>query len=149
MILDSIKNLRKYEALHPRFAKAIDFLLNSDLQKLPLGRNEICGDEIFANVMEAKPRSKEEVPLEVHRKYIDIQVPISSNEVMGYTPLEDLPAGEYSDENDVTLYPVGMLAASYFEVKRDMFTIFFPQDGHAPAITPVTEKKIIVKIAID
>ena len=148
MILDSIKNLRKYEALHPRFAKAIDFLLNSDLQKLPLGRNDICGDEIFANVMEAKPRSKEEVPLEVHRKYIDIQVPISANEVMGYTPLEDLPDGEYSDENDVTLYPVGTLAKDYVNVKRSMFTIFFPQDGHAPAVTPVKVKKIIIKIAV-
>ncbi|MBR2416390.1 MAG: YhcH/YjgK/YiaL family protein [Bacteroidaceae bacterium] len=148
MILDSIKNLRNYEGLHPNFKKAIDFLLNNDLQNLPLGRNEICDDEVFANVMEAKPRGKEEVPLEVHRKYIDIQVPISGDEVMGYTPLEQLPGAEYSEANDVALYPVGMLAASYFEVKNTMFTIFFPQDGHAPAVTPVPVKKIIVKIAV-
>ena len=148
MILDSIKNLRNYEGLHPNFKKAIDFLLNNDLQNLPLGRNEICGDEVFANVMEAKPRGKEEVPLEVHRKYIDIQVPISGDEVMGYTPLEQLPGAEYSEANDVALYPVGMLAASYFVVKNTMFTIFFPQDGHAPAVTPVPVKKIIVKVAV-
>ncbi len=148
MILDSLKNLQNYTELHPNFKKAIDFILNNNLENLPLGRNEICGDEIFANVMEAKPRTKDEVPLEVHRKYIDIQVPISGDEVMGYTPLEDLPAADYSEENDVALYPVGMLAASYFEVKRSMFTIFFPQDGHAPAVTPVPVKKIIVKIAI-
>lgn len=148
MILDSLKNLQNYAELHPNFKKAIDFILNNNLENLPLGRNEICGDEIFANVMEAKPRTKEEVPLEVHHKYIDIQVPISGDEVMGYTPLEDLPAADYSEENDVALYPVGMLAASYFEVKRSMFAIFFPQDGHAPAVTPVPVKKIIVKIAI-
>ena len=149
MILDSLKNLKNYEGLHPRFAKAIEFLLTSDLAALPLGRNEICGDEIFANVMEAQPRTKEEVPLEVHRKYIDIQVPISADEVMGYTPLEELPECEYSDANDVALYPVGMLAANYFNVKRSMFTIFFPQDGHAPALTPVPFKKIIVMVALD
>ena len=149
MILDSLKDLKNYEGLHPRFAKAIEFLLTSDLAALPLGRNEICGDEIFANVMEAQPRTKEEVPLEVHRKYIDIQVPISADEVMGYTPLEELPECEYSDANDVALYPVGMLAANYFNVKRSMFTIFFPQDGHAPAVTPVPVKKIIVKVALD
>lgn len=148
MILDSLKNLKNYEELHPRFAKAIDFLLNSDLKNLPLGRNEIDGDAVFANVMEAKPRTKEEVPVEVHRKYIDIQVPISCDEVMGYIPLEQLPEGDYSDADDVTLYPVGMLAASYFEVKNTMFTIFFPQDGHAPAVTPVKLKKIIIKVAI-
>ena len=149
MILDSLKNLKNYEGLHPRFAKAMEFLLTSDLAALPLGRNEICGDEIFANVMEAQPRTKEEVPLEVHRKYIDIQVPISADEVMGYTPLEELPECDYSDANDVALYPVGLLAASYVNVKRSMFTIFCPQDGHAPAGTPVPVKKIIVKVAVD
>lgn len=148
MILDSLTNLRNYEGLHPNFAKAIDFILNNDLASLPLGRNEICGDDIFANVMEAKPRTKEEVPVEVHRKYIDIQVPVSADEVMGYTPLADLPDGDYSDADDVTLYPVGMLATDYFTVKRSMFTIFFPQDGHAPAVTPVPVKKIIVKVKI-
>ena len=149
MILDSLKNLRNYESLHPNFAKAMDFLLNNDLNSLPLGRNEICGDTIFANVMEARPRTKEEVPLEVHRKYIDIQVPISADEVMGYTPLEQLPECEYSEANDVALYPVGMLASSYVEVKNTMFTIFFPHDGHAPAVTPVPVKKVIVKIAVE
>ena len=110
MILDTLDNLEKYASLNPLFPKAIEFVKNCDLAALPLGRNEIMGDEIFANVMEAQPRTKEEVPVEVHRKYIDIQIPISGDEVMGYIPLSELPEGEYSDANDVTLYPVGMLA---------------------------------------
>lgn len=148
MILDTLDNLSKYAALNPLFPKAIEFITTTDLAKLPLGRNEIQGDEIFANVMEAQPRTKEEVPVEIHRKYIDIQIPISDDEIMGYTPLTSLPEGEYSEENDVTLYPVGVLAQDYINVKRTMFTIFFPQDGHAPAVTPVKLKKIIVKVAI-
>ena len=148
MILDSLENLRMYESLNPNFSKAIDFILNTDLAALPLGRNEICGDDVFANVMEVQPRTKEEVPIEIHRKYIDIQLPITGDEVMGYTPIDELPAGEYSDANDVTLYPVGMLAKDYINVKRSMFTIFFPQDGHAPAVTPVKVKKVIVKVAV-
>lgn len=148
MILDTLNNLHKYASLNPLFPKAIEFLTNTDLSTLPLGRNEIMGDEIFANVMEAQPRTKEEIPVEVHRKYIDIQVPISGDEVMGYIPLAELPTGEYSDENDVTLYPLEISARDYVNVKRSMFTIFFPQDGHAPAVTPVPLKKIIVKIAV-
>ncbi|MBR5151193.1 MAG: YhcH/YjgK/YiaL family protein [Bacteroidaceae bacterium] len=148
MILDTLDNLDKYASLNPLFPKAIEFLKNSDLNSLPLGRNEIMGDEIFANVMEVQPRTKEEVPVEIHRKYIDIQVPISGDEVMGYTPKSALPVGEYSDANDVTLYPIGMLAQDYVNVKQSMFTIFFPQDGHAPAVTPVKVKKVIVKIAV-
>lgn len=148
MILDSLDNLKSYAGLNPNFPKAIDFILNTDLEKLPLGRNEIFGDDVFANVMEVQPRTKEEVPVEIHRKYIDIQVPISADEVMGYIPIEQLPAGEYSDENDVTLYPVGMPATDYVNVKRSMFAIFFPQDGHAPAVTSAKLKKVIVKVAI-
>lgn len=148
MILDSLENLRMYESLNPNFSKAIDFILNTDLANLPLGRNEICGDDVFANVMEVQPRTKEEVPIEIHRKYIDIQVPITGDEIMGYTPIDELPVAEYSDANDVTLYPAGMLAKDYFNVKRSMFTIFYPQDGHAPAVTPVKVKKVIVKVAV-
>ena len=148
MILDTLNNLHKYISLNPLFPKAIEFLTKTDLTTLPLGRNEIMGDEIFANVMEVEPHTKEEIPVEVHRKYIDIQVPISGDEVMGYIPLSDLPEGDYNAGKDVTLYPLGILARDYVNVKRSMFTMFFPQDGHAPAVTPVKIKKIIVKIAV-
>lgn len=148
MILDSLKNLGSYEALSPNFAKAIEFILKSDLSALPLGRNEICGDLVYANVMEAQPKSKEEARLEIHRKYIDIQIPISGNEIMGYTPLAELPAPDYVESDDAALYPAGIAARDYFNVKNDQFVIFFPQDGHAPAITPVALKKVVVKVAL-
>lgn len=148
MILDYLENLKSYAGLGDNMAKAIDFILNTDLEKLPLGRNEVCGDEIFANVMEVQPRTKEEAPLEIHRKYIDIQIPLTADEVMGYTPKAQLPEVDYNAENDAALYPIGMLATDYVNVKRSMFTIFFPQDGHAPAVTPVKLRKVIVKVAI-
>ena len=148
MILDTLDNLHKYASLNPLFPKAIEFLTTNDLSSLPLGRNEIMGDEIFAIVMEAQPRTKEEIPVEVHRKYIDIQVPISGDEVMGFIPLAELPEGDYSEQNDVTLYPLTVKARDFVYVKPSMFTMFFPQDGHAPAVTSVPLKKIIVKIAV-
>lgn len=148
MILDSLENLKNYAGMNPHFPKAIEFILNTDLATLPLGRNEICGDDVFANVMEVKPRCKEEVPIEIHRKYIDIQIPLTADEVMGFIPKSELPEGDYSEENDAALYPVGMLATDYVNVKRSMFAMFFPQDGHAPAVTPVALKKVIVKVAV-
>lgn len=148
MILDSLENLKSYSGMNPHFPKAIEFILNTDLASLPLGRNEICGDDVFANVMEVKPRSKEEVPIEIHRKYIDIQIPLTADEIMGFIPKHELPDGDYSEENDAALYPVGMLATDYVNVKRSMFAMFFPQDGHAPAVTPVALKKVIVKVAV-
>ena len=148
MIIDYLENLRSYSGISSNMDKAIEFILNPDLEKLQVGRNEVCGDDIFANVMEAQPRTKEEAPIEIHCKYIDIQIPLTGDEVMGYTPKAQLPDAEYNADSDAALYPVGMLAAEYFNVKRSMFTVFFPQDGHAPAVTPVKLRKVIVKVAI-
>lgn len=148
MILDSLDKLGSYEALNPNFAKAIEFIKANDLASLPLGRNEIFGDLVYANVMEIQPKGKEEARVEIHRRYIDIQIPISCDELMGYTPLNELPAPDYDESADAALYPVGLEAREYFNVKNGQFVIFFPQDGHAPAITPVPMKKIVVKVAM-
>ena len=121
MILDSLNNLKAYEALNPNFAKAIEFILGSDLKALPLGRNEIAGDIVYANVMEAQPKAKEEARLEIHRRYIDIQIPISGDEVMGYTPLHELPAPSYSEADDAALYGAAVVAIDNIGVKRQYF----------------------------
>ena len=148
MILDTIDNLEKHVSLNPNFVKVVEFLQNSNLQELPLGRNEICGELVFANVVEAKPKNKENAQIEIHRKYIDVHVPLSGNEVVGYTPLQELPNAEFVEADDAALYPATLAARDYFNVKKGEFAIFFPQDGHAPAITDAPLKKIIVKVAM-
>ena len=148
MVLDRIENFEKYLSLNPNFVKAMEFLQNSNLQDLPLGRNEICGDMVFANVVEAKSKSKSEAPIEIHRQYIDVHVPLSGDELIGYTPLAELPYAEFVEADDAALYPLSLSARDYFNVRRGEFAIFFPQDGHAPAITPTPLKKIILKVAI-
>ena len=89
-------------------------------------------------------KTKEEAVLETHRKMIDIQIPLSCTEVMGYTPREDLDEQPYNAEKDITFYE-GM-AQQYVAVKPGMFAIFFPQDGHAPCISEEPVRKAIFKI---
>ena len=149
MILDLLENLKFYESLNPHFSKVIDFVTNTDLSSLPLGRNEICGNDVYANVMEVKPKTKEEAFIEIHRRYIDIQIPVSAGEQMGYTPKNELPESVYNATDDAAIYPVGMPARDYFNVHKGEFVIFFPQDGHAPAITPSALKKIVIKVAVE
>lgn len=149
MVLDLLENIELYEALNPHFPKVVDFLQNTDLSALPLGRNEICGDAVYANVMEVKPKSKDEAFIEIHRRYIDIQIPLSADETMGYTPINELPEADYDCAGDAAVYPVGMPARDYFNVHKGEFTIFFPQDGHAPAITTVSLKKVVIKVAVE
>ena len=46
-------------------------------------------------------------------------------------------------DKDISFYPG--LAESYIPVKPGMFAIFFPQDAHAPGVSPDGVKKVIVK----
>ena len=95
---------------------------------------------------QTKPKTKEQAKLETHKDFIDIQIPVSGLEIMGYTPAAELPAATYNAEKDITLWEEGRLADSYVNARPGMFAIFFPQDGHAPGITPDGVKKVIVKV---
>lgn len=146
MIIDRVEKLRMYVALNPLFADVIDFLKDHDLQILEAGKYPIRGNDVFLNLQMAKGRSQETAVLETHIEMIDIQIPISNEETFGYTPLHDLPDFEYDAEKDITKYG-DTKAQTYVTVKPGQFVIFFPQDGHAPCITPEAEiKKAIFKI---
>ena len=144
MVIDSLEHLRSYEPLHPLFAKAFDFIEQTDLNALGPGKIVLVENELIVNVNRIPPKTREEAKLETHEEYIDIQVPITGVEVMGYTRRADLPEAEYDASIDMTLYEGA--ATDYITVNPGMFTLFFPEDGHAPGITPVEMKKIIIKV---
>ena len=144
MVIDNLTNIRDYESLHPLFGKAFDYIEQTDLGSLEPGKIVLVENELIVNVMQVHAKTKEEAKLETHEEYIDIQVPISDVEVMGYTRRADLPEAEYDAAIDMTLYEGA--ATDYVTVKPGMFTFFFPGDGHAPGITPVGLKKIIIKV---
>lgn len=146
MVIDKIENLGKYASLNPLFAQAIEFLKSTDLNAHEIGKVKLQGDDLVVNFAQARPKTKEEAKLETHNRFIDIQIPLDGVEVMGYTPRADLPDAEYNAEKDITFYPG--LAESYLTIKPGMFAIFFPEDGHAPGVTPDGVKKVIVKVLV-
>lgn len=146
MVVDTLDNLEKYATLNPLFAQAIAFIKSHDLHAMEVGKTELKGSDLVVNVAQTTPKTKEQAKLETHNAFIDIQIPLSGTEVMGYTAAKDcLPTdAPYSVEKDITFFDG--LADSYIPVKPGMFAIFFPQDGHAPGISPEGVKKIIVKV---
>ena len=81
-------------------------------------------------------------------EYIDIQVPLLQAETMGWTALSDLttPDIAYNPERDCGFYT--QAAKEYFSVKPGQFTIFFPEDAHAPIIGNGKQRKLVGKIRI-
>lgn len=148
MVIDKLENIGAYASLNPLFAEAIAFLQSHDFDALEVGKIELRGKDLYINVAQTKPKTREEARIEAHHDYIDIQIPVSGTEEMGYTPLMDCQPTDapYNAEKDVVFYQG--LAESYVTVKPGMFAIFFPQDGHAPGVTPDGVKKLIVKVRI-
>lgn len=150
MIYDSLDNYSQYCNLE-NLKKGFEFLKNNDLKNLKDGRYEIEGDKIFANVQSLKTKPKEEKKWEVHRKYIDIQYVIKGFECMGYGILKDFRevVEDYDSDKDVEFLNGSKF--NYINVEEGYFTVFYPNDVHAPMLAyqePEVIKKVIVKIAI-
>ena len=140
----------EYESLHPRFAKAFEFLRSHDLAALPDGRCEIDGDDIYANVMEITLAPWDaDAELEVHRRYIDIHVPIDGDELAGFVHDEGHAGGaDFNEKDDCVLFRDPRM--SRVLIRKGEFAIFRPNsDAHAPGKTcgePCRRRKLVVKV---
>lgn len=146
MIIDKLENIGMYASVNPLFAQAIEFLKSTDLNAHELGKVVLKEGELFVNFAAARPKTKDDAKIETHNNFIDIQIPLTGTELMGYMPRTDLAEAEYNVEKDVTFYPGH--ATDYLTVKPGMFAIFFPEDAHAPGVTEVELKKVIVKVRV-
>lgn len=147
MILDHINNSKKYQPLHPHFKLGFDFIRSFDSSNFTEGKNEILGDEVFAlvaNLQQFEPNTK----LEVHNNYIDIQYIVSGTDKMGWKNRLNcqLPESEFNTEKDYQFYLDN--PTTTFLVKENHFTIFFPNDAHAPLMDKENMLKIVVKIKV-
>lgn len=146
MVIDTLDNFGKYESMNPLFKDVAEFLKTNDLNSLEEGKHLIKGDDLFINVTTAKGKTPDEAVMETHKMMIDIQIPLSTSETYGYSPLCNLPEADYNEAKDITKIP-DLAADSYVTCQPGMFAIFFPQDGHAPCISSDTEiKKAIFKV---
>lgn len=144
MIIDTLSNFGLYTHLNPLFPQVAEWLSQNDLNTIPTGHYELQGGDLFVNIVDSAPKTREQAKLETHNKMIDIQIAIGGNEEHGYTHRTLLPEAAYNAEKDITFY--NNTPDGYITMRPGQFVIYFPQDGHAPAITPVTLRKAIFKV---
>jgi YhcH/YjgK/YiaL family protein len=148
MIIDTLDNAGKYIGLHPRFAKAFEFIKNQNLDAMEPGKFPIDDEDLHASVSLKDGVKKEEAKFEAHKNYIDIQVCPVGTEQLGWKPLHKCvdPKGEYNTEKDVTFY--NDQPDTYFSLQAGQFAIFYPEDVHAPMIGEGPIKKLVVKVKL-
>ena len=148
MIFDHLDQSARYEKLHPLFAKAFAFLRTANLSNLKPGRNEIDGDNLFVMFDQKPGRGRSGARLESHRKYIDIQLTLSGPEEIGWkrTGLCTEVTEPFKPDGDIQFY--GDAPPAWVAVPAKHFTIFWPEDAHAPLGGTGDLEKLIVKIAV-
>ena len=125
---------------------AYDFLVNTDLRNVELGRHYFDYG-IYANVetYESKPRHQ----YESHRKYIDIQVLISGTEKIIVDEINNAELKiPYDAEKDITFYYDNNQGKEYLLKENDCL-VLYPEDIHMPCVMvnePTEVKKIVFKI---
>ena len=150
MVLDSLKNAAQYYSLHPRFQEVFDYIASHDLVAMECGRHDIDGDNIFVMVQELDLRELSEARLELHRKYIDIQLLLCGpEETFGWSEKKDCltPVADFDEAKDIQLFTD--TPQCFYTVGEGQFSILFPEDGHAPMLGKGHVKKCIFKIKVE
>lgn len=149
MVLDCIENAPLYQALHPRFKQAFDYIARIDIDTIHVGRHEVDGDSIYAMVQEYLTKPQAEGKWEAHRRYIDLQYVTQGAEGIGYANIHHLQQGQYVPEKDF-LPLTG--DAEQIILKSGYFVLLFPEDAHMPGMAigkPEQVRKIVLKIALE
>ena len=148
MILDTLDNIENYRTLNPEIYAALSWAaahVADPFQKGSVwfeeGRRKVKSEEVAM-----LPRERRQ--LEAHREYIDIHIPLSNDERIGWAPVDMLRnvTEPYDADRDVAFY--GDSAQAVFNVQKRQFAIFYPSDAHAPNIGVGNHRKLCIKIKI-
>jgi biofilm protein TabA len=150
MILDSIANIRLYEALSSRIMAGLQWLESFDADT-PDGRVEILGDDLYAMVQSYATSPGAEKRFESHRRYADIQYIASGRERILHASTTGL--GEetrYDEEKDITFFHDPHASSSLLLAAGD-FVILWPDDAHKPGCMAGGRedvKKVVLKVRL-
>ena len=143
MIYDSLKHIDNYKGLGEVYT-ALEFLAKTDFSNYELGKHTLT-DNIYFMVQEYSTAVK--TVAEVHEKYIDIQLLLSGEEIIGVAPIEcQKELVEAKPEKDCWKYtcetqPIKLTAGE--------FMVLYPNDIHMPGATLGESKfcrKVVVKV---
>ena len=156
MIYDRIENLDKYVSVHPRFANAFLYLKKLIAENAVNGRHDMPSADlpnaVFVNVNEYDTRKLGNTDrMEVHHKYIDVQVMLQGEEIIYIPSTCGLTlATSYDDTADYKLVESPSETENIRLVMRpNTFAIFFTGEPHMPGIAycePESVRKMIGKV---
>lgn len=137
--------------LEERCMEVVNYLSELNEENLSLGRHDV-NEGFFYNVIEYDTTDEEDKTYESHRRYVDIQLLLSGEEIMQVTDVCSLDIKTtYDEDKDCVLYsPSGN--ASGIILRPGSVVILYPKDGHRSmrfGNKTSRIKKIVGKVAIE
>lgn len=136
--------------LQERINYALDYLKNSILEQLELGKH-VINDWLYINVQEYMTKDLSECKFESHKKYVDIQMMINGLEAIETSDIDKLEQEtSYDEDKDVMFWkqkPNQMRTV----ISNGSYVILYPQNAHMPCIAidkPIKVKKLVAKVLI-
>lgn len=152
MILDQIQNIGRYRGFSRGLDVLIDWLGAHDCAELEVGRHDILGDKVFANVQAPTTRPASEAHFETHARYMDVQVDVNGREAFRVAQGETVVVTPFDAGDDFGLCDAERFVEADLDESRfvvflvgepHMPTLEFPGDGAQPI------KKICFKVLAD
>jgi len=149
MIIDFLNNMQLYSPVHRNLEKAFGYMAKTDFKQLNEGKHVVDGETIFALVSRYETKDANQLELEGHQKYIDIQFLVEGAELFGHAFLNDQQVSKpYVAQNDIAFFRG---EAWFHLLEPGSFVIFFPHDLHMPGVkvnNPIHVKKVVIKVAV-
>ena len=151
MIIDNIDKMYRYDYVKG-VKKVIEFLKNNDLNSLENKKYDLGdGDCVKVQEYSTKELPENEIELEAHREYADLQMTISGEEALYFQTIE---LGEqsrpYNKEKDVEFYTAPY--TSSVVLNSENFALIFPNDLHMGSFNAEKTdnvKKLVFKLLLD
>ncbi len=148
MIIAKLTDRKHYETLHPLLKQLFDYVDSHDFSRMEPGRTTLQGDDLFVNLDEATLIERNKQRLEIHRRYIDVHIPLTATEEFGWRHLSTLGDSDepFDIEHDRAFYTAS--SDKWFTLCPGEFCIVFPEDAHAPIVGSGTTRKLVGKLRI-
>jgi biofilm protein TabA len=148
MIVDTLDHIHLYRVPVEGLEEALAWLGKPDSLGLEPGRYPLGDSGAVAILAAGLTVPEEDEEWEAHRRFADLQVVLSGEEVMGFAPLGRMtPKGEYSREDDCVLLEG---SGNFMLVRAGGFVFFTPNDAHKAMLAtpsgPGEVRKVVFKL---
>jgi YhcH/YjgK/YiaL family protein len=147
MIINSLENLYLYKNAYRNLHEAIDYIKSMNPESLSEGKNDIS-DSLYVVKIKSEKNPDFKGIVEVHREWIDIHIPLTTNDTIAYSAIQhcDQLEKEYHEENDYALYM--QPETSLVDIPMHYFCIIDPSIAHMAMLGHGSIEKLVFKVKI-